>query len=155
MIDRAFLSYDGPDRTTLDNVARLISNAGLGVSGRDYTRDELFVVGSPLQQLQAAVVTIVLVTADAARSDLVAREIGWAIDQNKGILGLRLDEGATLPPELYTAGAEVLNADDEIDVAYLPRAIAAAVRGARVLEMAASRGSGMGVPCRRPTGPAS
>lgn len=153
MIDRAFLSYDGPNRATLDHVARLVSNAGLGISGRDYTRDELFVVGSPLQQLQAAVVAIVLVTPDAAESELIAREIGWAIDQNKGILGLRLDEHAPLPPALYAAGAEVLNADDDVDLAYLPRAIAAAVRGARVLEMAASRGSGLGAPCRRPTGP--
>ncbi len=152
MIDRAFLSYDGPDRATLDAIARLVSDAGLGISGRDYTRDELFVVGSPLQQLQAAVVAIVLVTSHAASSDLIARDIGWAIEQNKGILGLRLDQHATLPPALYTAGAEVLDASDKIDVAYLPRAIAAAVRGARVLEMAASRGSGMGVACRRPTG---
>jgi len=111
------------------------------------------VVGSSLQQLQAAVVTIVLVTADAADSDLVAREIDWAIAQNKGILGLRLDEHATLPPSLYDAGAEVLDASNAIDVAYLPRAIDAAVRSAQLLEMAASRGSGTGAPCQRPTGP--
>ena len=110
-------------------------------------------MGSPLQQLEAEVVAIVLVTADAAHSDLIAEEIGWAIEQNKGILGLRLDEHAPLPPALYAAGAEVLDASDEIDLAYLPRAIATAVLGARVLELAAVRGSGMGVPCRRPTGP--
>ena len=153
MIDRAFLSYDGPDRRTLDNIAQLIADAGLGISGRDYTRDALFAVGSSFQQLQAAVVTVVLVTADAAESELIAQEIDWAIEQNKGIVGLRLDEEATLPLALYAAGAEVLNPSDDIDVAYLPKAIAAAVRGARTLEMAARRGSGMGAPCHRPTGP--
>jgi len=153
MTDRAFLSYDGPDRSTLDNVAQLISDAGLGITGRDYTRDELFAVGSSLQQLQAAIVTVVLVTTQAADSELIAQEIEWAIEQNKGILGLRLDEEATLPPALYAAGAEVLDPSNDSDVAYLPKAIEAAVRGAQVLEMAARRGSGMGAPCRRPTGP--
>lgn len=153
MIDRAFLSYDGPSSGTLDSVAQLIADAGLGISGRDYTRDALFAVGSSLQQLQAAVVTVVLVTAEAAGSDLVAQEIDWAIEQNKGVVGLQLDPHAELPPALYAAGAEVLDSGDKIDIAYLPKAIAAAVRGARVLELAARRGSGMGAPCQRPTGP--
>ena len=153
MMERAFLSYDGPDRMTLDNVAGLLSDAGLGISGRDYTRDALFAVGSSLQQLQAAVVTVVLVTANAAESLMIAQEVDWAIEQNKGILGLRLDERAEMPSALYAAGAEVLNPADATDVAYLPNAIAAAVRGARVLEMAIQRGSGTGAPCHRPTGP--
>ena len=67
MTDRVFLSYQDVDRAVLDEVARLMTDAGFGISGRDYTRDELFVVGSPVQQLQAATAAIVLVTAERRR----------------------------------------------------------------------------------------
>jgi hypothetical protein len=153
MTDRVFISYESAGTETLDEVARLLSGIGLGVSGRNYTRDELFVVGSPLQQLQAAVVTLVLVTENATNSELVAQEIDWAIEQHKGVVGLRLDRDAEVPPRLFDAGAEILDASDSGDIAYLSKAIDAAIRGARLLEMAATRGSGSGAVCQRPTGP--
>ncbi|MDX6707227.1 MAG: hypothetical protein QOI48_3073 [Solirubrobacteraceae bacterium] len=153
MSDRVFVSYQDIDRAVLDDVARLLVEVGFGISGRDFTRDELFVVGSPLQQLQAATVAIVLVTTAAADSAAVAREIEWAIEQNKGIVGLRLDADAAMPHSLYAAGAELLDISSARDLAYLPGAIDAAARSAKLLELAASRGSGSGAPCHRPTGP--
>jgi len=152
MRDRIFLSYEHVDRNVLDNVASLAADIGLGVSGRDFARDELFAVGTPLQQLQAATTALVLITADAERSESIAREIAWAIEAGKGIVGLRLDREAPTPPSLYEAGAEVLDAQEAADIAYLPRAIDSAVRSARLLELAASHGSGSGAPCARPTG---
>lgn len=153
MRERVFLSYEQTERSTLDDVAQLMADAGFGISGRDYTRDELFVVGSALQQLQAATAAVVLVTAQTAGSETVAREVSLAIEQNKGLVGLVLDEGARVPSALYDAGAEILDARQPEDLSYLPRAIDAAIRSAKLLEQAAQRGSGTGAPCQRPTGP--
>lgn len=152
MTQRVFLSYANLEHETLDRVASLVAEIGFGVSGRDFTRNELFAVGSPLQQLQAASVALVLVTADAEASDAVAREIGWAIEQGKGIVGLKLEPEAQIPRALWNAGAEVLDAREPADLNYLPRAIDASVRGARLLELAASRGTGSGGSCARPRG---
>jgi hypothetical protein len=58
------------------------ADAGFGISGRDFTRDELFVIGSLLQQPQAATVVIVLVTA-AADSAAITREIEWATEHGR------------------------------------------------------------------------
>jgi hypothetical protein len=153
MKNRVFLSYEAAERSTLDTVAHWVADAGFGVSGRDYTRDELFVVGSTLQQLQAATVAVVLVTPGSAGSKAIAQEIAWAIEQNVGIVGLRLDKNAAVPESLFDAGAEVLDAGQTADLAYLPRAMDAAVRSAKLLEQAAQRGSGTGAPCRRPARP--
>jgi hypothetical protein len=150
MTERLFLSYAEVDRDVLDRIAGLVADVGLGVSGRDFTRDELFVVGSPLQQLQAASAALVLITAEAEASDVIAREIAWAIEQGKGIVGLRLEPGARTPRALYDAGAEVLDAHEPSDLEYLPRALDASVRGAKLLELAASQGTGSGGPCARP-----
>lgn len=152
MTDRIFLSYAEVDRGVLDHVAGLLANAGFGVSGRDFTRDQLFAVGSPLQQLQAASAVLVLMTAAAEASEAIELEIAWAIEQGKGIVGLKIESDAQTPRALYDAGAEVLDAQAPSDVEYLPRAIDASVRGARLLELAASRGTGSGGPCARPGG---
>lgn len=150
MTDRVFLSYEDVDRGVLDGVAALVADAGFGVSGRDFTRDQLFVVGSPLQQLQAASAAIILITPAAAVSEAVALEIAWAIEQGKGIVGLTIEPRAQAPRGLYDAGAEVLDIDVPSDIEYLPRAIEASVRGAKLLELAAGRGTGSGGPCARP-----
>ncbi len=152
MTDRIFLSYADVDRDVLERVAGLVAEVGFGVSGRDFTRDELFVVGSPLQQLQAAAAALILVTAEAEASEAIAREIAWAIEQGKGIVGLRIESDARTPRALYDAGAEVLDAHVPSDLEYLPRAIDASVRGAKLLELANSRGTGSGGPCARPGG---
>ncbi|HEX8105454.1 MAG TPA: hypothetical protein VF533_22760 [Solirubrobacteraceae bacterium] len=151
MRERVFLSYEHLGHDALEDVARLVATTGYGISGRNFAPDKLFAVGSPHQQLQAASAALVLITADAEASATIAEEIEWAIEQSKGLVGLRLDPTAAIPRALFDAGAEVLDARRDDDVGYLPRAIDTAVQSAKLLEQAAIRGSGLGAPCARPT----
>jgi hypothetical protein len=148
-VKRVFMSHGGADPETVNPVADHLADLGYRVLGREQPGQEEMFVGSALQRVEAADVTVVLVTAVV--SDIMVAEIAHTIRKDKGLLAVRRDPAVPIPDALYAAGAEVLDWTDAEDVEYLPRALAAAERGARVLAAAVTRGSGSGAPCARPT----
>ncbi len=145
---RVFISHGGANPETVNPVADHLAALGYRVLGREQPGQEEMFVGSALQRVEAADVTVVLVTA--AVSNIVVAEVAHTIQKDKGLVAVRRDPSVPIPDVLYDAGAEVLVWTDANDVEYLPRALAAAERGARVLAAATTRGSGSGAPCARP-----
>jgi hypothetical protein len=148
--DRVFLSYDPSEDELAAEVTRFANRLGLAVSGRRSNREGEHLLTDLFQQLQASRVTLVLLTPESSESEYIKREIAWSLENAKGIVGLRLDPAAGVPAELFESGAEVLDWWDKEDLDYLPPAIELAQRGARVLELAAQRGTGAGAHCARP-----
>jgi hypothetical protein len=149
-MSRIFISHAGIEADKINPVATRLTALGHRVLGREVPGQDQLFVGSALQQLEAADVTVVLVASLTGREDFVREDIMHAIRKDKGVLALQLDAGADTPSALHEAGAEVLNWSDPEDLDYLPRAIAHAERSARVLAAAVKRGAGSGAPCARP-----
>ena len=149
MSQRVFISYGDPaelGRSGFD----VEHYQDLTVEGRHRIDPALWDdPGHVEQELRRATVTIVLI--GRGESDVVKRDIQWSLEHGKGLVGVRLDPGATPPDLLYEAGAEILDWTNPVDVNYLPRAVGAAARSAALLERAAARGTGSGRSCARPT----
>jgi len=90
-------------------------------------------------------VTVVLIGADTAASDWVSKEIAWSSskDPANGLLGIVIDPGATIPPAMLDAGAEVIDWTEPSDIHEFEGAIErAALAAARGPAIATSAGSG-------------
>ena len=60
------------------------------------------------EQLSGTSVTVVLIGKNTSESDWVADEVKWSLEKGNGVLGIRLERAATIPPLLSECGAEVV-----------------------------------------------
>ena len=150
MSNAVFLSYAQETEPWLDDLAGYTHSVGLGITGRFVpVGGALELVPDLRQQLRVSLATVVLFgTSDDATVD---DEIEWTREFGKGIVGIRAEPSARAPVSLFEAGAEVLSWDLDDDRRRLPRAITAAVRGARLMERVVQQGTGAGKSCARPT----
>jgi MTH538 TIR-like domain (DUF1863) len=152
MARRVFLSYQHRDhgRAHGFNLLRYSPNLNLEYSVRhllqpaDSTNDPY--IGSRIRaQMKGTSVTVVLIGADTASSDWVAKEIEWSRSKQppNGLLGIVIDPGAKIPAALVEYGAEVIDWTQPSDVQQFEAAIERAALGAsRGPAIAASAGSG-------------
>lgn len=68
----------------------------------DYIRQKI------REQLKGSSVTVVLIGRDTCKSEWVQFEVEESLAANKGVLGICLEEGVTVPDSLIDCGAEVI-----------------------------------------------
>jgi antiphage defense system Thoeris ThsB-like protein len=151
MSRRVFISFDhaeqlGPRGFNVESRGGF-SFAGRHLADPERAHDPAFVK----DQLSRCAVTVVLFDRSGHSSDWIPREIEWSLEKGHGLVGVRLDPDATPPEPLYDAGAEILDWTAPADVSYFPTAIEAAIASAALLRRAATRGTGSGASCARPT----
>jgi TIR domain len=145
-----FLSFSTASDARLEEVASHAQELGLGVAGRFVPLGgALELIPDLRQQLRASDAVLVVFDREAL-DDSVTHELDWSYEEGKGLVGVRLDQAATIPTLLYDAGAEILDWTESEDRSRLGGAIRAAARGAQLMERAREQGSGSGAPCARP-----
>jgi hypothetical protein len=140
---RVFISYQHDDQMKAKGLNLMRSNKHLDVSfvGRHLldpvdSTDPAYISRKIRDQIKGSSATIVLIGAHTADSDWVPKEIAWSLDKNppNGLLGIRIDTSAEIPPALTEAGAEILDWSTPADVydfdAAIERAMTATGRGA-------------------------
>ncbi len=150
MTNRVYISHEGLDWETVQDVAMHVVGLGAKLAGWDVGGQEQLFVGSAQQQIAASEVALVLLTEDDRSHARAANDVSVSIEHGKGIVAVLLSAEATIPQAVFDAGAEVLNWEEPEDVAYLGRAITVAEKASRILARAAQQGSGSGAPCARP-----
>lgn len=150
MSNAVFLSYARETEPWLDDLAGYTRDLGLRISGRFVpVGGALELVPDLRQQLRVSLATVVLFgTSDDSTVD---SEIEWTREFGKGIVGVRTEPSARPPVSLFETGAEVLSWDLDDDRQRLPKAITAAVNGARLMERVIQHGTGAGNSCARST----
>jgi len=83
------------------------------------------------EQITGSSATIVLIGSHTAASEWVDKEINWSREKGNGLLGIRIDPDAEIPPGLTDAGAEILNWYKPEDVREFPHAIERAITATR------------------------
>lgn len=137
---RVFISYQHKDQMKAKGLNLMRYNEHLNVEfvGRhlldpvDSSNNE-YITRKIKEQLSGTSATVVLLGAETADSEWVAREIEWSREKGNGIVGIRIDPKAEIPEGLTECGAEILDWFKPEDVhefdAAIERAIAVTSRG--------------------------
>jgi hypothetical protein len=133
-----FISYQHQDQMKAKGLNLMTYNDDLNVDfvGRHLldpvnSIDPEYIGRKIREQIKGSSATVVLIGEQTAGSQWVPKEIQWSLDKEppNGILGIRIDPGAEVPPELTEAGAEIINWYTPEDVhefnAAIERAVAA------------------------------
>lgn len=153
MARRIFISYQHDDQMKAKgfNLLRWNKNVDFEFVGRHLldpvdSSNEAYVSEKIREQIHGTSVTVVLIGQNTADSDWVENEVRWSLEKDSpsGILGIRLEDGARVPPILRECGAEIIDwAPHEFEQA-IERTAEAAGR-AKI----AARGPGGGSTCIR------
>jgi hypothetical protein len=136
---RVFISYQHRDQMQAKgfNLMRYNKYLDLDFVGRHlldpvHSEDRGYVTRKIKEQLAGTSVTVVLIGRGTAASNWVADEVAWSLEKGNGLVGIRLDPDADIPPALADAGAEILVWDRPEDVAAFGGAIERAATASRV-----------------------
>lgn len=133
-----FISYQHRDQMKAKgfNLMRYNKNLDLDFVGRHLldpvdSKNDDYITRKIREQITGSSATVVLIGKDTADSDWVAKEIQWSIEKGNGIVGVKLDPDAPVPPGLEDCGAEILQWS-EVTTEFanaVERAITATIRG--------------------------
>lgn len=125
MTRRIFISYQHTDQLTAKgfNLMRYNQNLDLNFVGRHLldpvnSQNPAYISSQIREQIKHTSVTVVIIGANTAQSDWVAREIQWSLEKTppNGIVGIRLSPDAPIPEGVQECGAEVLDWFEPEDV---------------------------------------
>ena len=135
---RVFISYQHQDQMKAKgfNLMRYNENLDLDFVGRHLldpvnSTNADYISRMIREQITGSSATVVLIGKDTADSDWVAQEIQWSLEKGNGIVGVKLDPDAAIPPGLDECGAEILEWS-EVTTEFtdaVERAITATARG--------------------------
>lgn len=138
MTRRVFISYQHADQMKAKGLNLMTHNSNVDVdfTGRHLldpvkSSDPDYIGKKIREQIDGSSATIVLIGSETADSDWVEKEIQWSRDDDKGIIGIRIDPNARIPNALVDAGAEILNWYKPEDVQAFNAAIERAIKGTK------------------------
>lgn len=118
MARRIFISFQHDDRMKAKgfNLLRWNKNVQYDCVGRHLldpvnSKNAKYVREKIKEQLSGTSVTVVLIGKNTATSDWVADEVKWSLEKGNGVLGIKLESGAGVPPALAACGAEIMDWD--------------------------------------------
>src|SRR5947209_9767408 len=104
---RVFISYQHQDQMKAKgfNLMRYNENLDLDFVGRHLldpvnSTNADYISRMIREQITGSSATVVLIGKDTADSDWVAQEIQWSLEKGNGIVGVKLDPDAAIPPGL-------------------------------------------------------